>query len=145
MTIAEGLVTASATIGLVKSLKDLDHALDKSELKSQMIELQSSLADVKTALLDARSVAEDQDKEIQRLTELLARKAELLELDGFSYEMKDGKANGMPFCPTCLHDGQGLYQIVATTLNAHGPRLCPKCKFDYGRSANEYSDGKPRY
>lgn len=145
MDFTVALSTASATIDLVKSLKELDHALDKSELKVKMAELYGNLADVKMALVDAETTAVQQEAKISDLTELLARKAELLELDGFSYAVKDGKANGLPFCPTCLHDGQGLYQIVATKLSLHSPRLCPKCKFDYGRSAIEYRDGSPGY
>lgn len=135
MDFAAAIQTASATLGLVKSLKDLDHALDKGELKLKMAELYGDLADVKIALVDAHQLSREKDEKICDLQKALEFKSNLIELQGFKYDSLDGKPDGLPYCPTCeVREGK-LYRLAkissyysechncGKTLNA-GPNGC---------------------
>ncbi len=113
----------------MKGLKDLDHALDKAELKSAMVDLHSNLADVKIALSDAQSELHQRDERIAELEAALENKATLKEVDGFMYAVDDqGTPKGLPFCPACLANGGK--QVHPADIQ-RGTFLCPSCKAVY--------------
>ncbi len=65
MDIQTGLTIAGSAIDLIKSLRQLDHDLDKADLKSKLAELYEQVADVKMALVDANTKI----KELENLLE----------------------------------------------------------------------------
>ncbi|MCB1349284.1 MAG: hypothetical protein KDK11_11830 [Maritimibacter sp.] len=128
MDIAAGIAAASETLKLVKSLKDLDHALDKAEMKSAMADLYSNLADVRIALSDAQVELREKEDEIAELKALLDEKKSMVEVDGFTYQAtEDGKPTGLPFCPACLLNGKKIRPAYALADHYQ----CPVCEALY--------------
>lgn len=124
MDFTAALSTATATISLVKSLKDLDQALDKSELKMKMAELYSNLAEVKMALVDAEEVARSKDTEIETLKKDLEFRASLVDVQGFKYQSREGTPTGLPYCPLCEVKEGKFYQLAR--LDNYGSN-CKNC------------------
>lgn len=106
MDIGAAITVAGETLRIVKGLKDLDHALDKAELKSAMADLYSNLADVRIALSDAQGELHQRNARIAELEAALENKATLKEVDGFMYAVDEqGNPKGLPFCAACLANG----------------------------------------
>ncbi len=125
MEIAAAITAMSATIKLAKTLKDLDHDLDKAELKGQMAELYNSLADVKMGLTDASLELKEKDNKIRELEEHLQFKAELIDVEGFKYDEKDGSPSGFPYCPRCEVEGGKLHRLTRSIKKTLSK--CPNC------------------
>ncbi len=111
MPIAEALTSITAMIGLVKTLKDVDHDLDKGQLKSQMAQLYSDLADVKMDLVDAQQELHGKDQTIRELNERFDFQKALVEIEGFKYDSKDGRPSGLPYCPNCEVKEGKMYRL----------------------------------
>jgi hypothetical protein len=71
MDIAAALTAVTASIGMVKALKDLERTYDTAELKAQMAEIYNSLADVKMALTDANTTIHERDQKIRELVQTI--------------------------------------------------------------------------
>lgn len=128
MDIGAAIAVAGETLKLVKGLKDLDHALDKAELKSAMADLYSNLADVKIALSDAQQEMRDKNDEIENLKALLDEKRSMVEVDGYTYQAnEDGTPVGLPFCPACMLNGKKIRPAHALADHYQ----CPVCKALY--------------
>lgn len=134
MDIAAAITTASATIELVKGLRELDRSLEKSELKIQMADLYEKLFEVKMALIDAREEISEKDRAISTLQEKLKSKDLLVEKNGFHYKAKeDGSPVGLPFCPACLaSDGTQIHPAKLLRDSYQ----CPRCKALYSGLTN---------
>lgn len=131
MDIMSALATAGEAIKMVKHIKDLDHSLDKAEMKSAMAELHSNLADMKMALSDARIELHEAGQQISELKAALIAKAALKEVGDFSYACDhSGQPKGLPVCTACLADSGKqirLSYIDETIALAQ----CPKCSTNY--------------
>lgn len=67
MTVMEGLSAASAAIGIVKELKDIDRSIDEATFKLKIADLTTALAEAKIALSDAKLALAEKDTEIRNL------------------------------------------------------------------------------
>lgn len=67
MTLLEGLSAATAALGLLKELRDIDRSVDDAEYKLKIAEISSALADAKIALSDASLEINENDQKIQSL------------------------------------------------------------------------------
>ena len=135
MDISGAIALAGETIKLVKGLKDIDHALDKSELKGNMVQLYSDLADVKMALLDAQSALREKDDQIGKLKGDLAFSAKLVDVKGFKFQADEhGKPYGTPFCPVCEQKSSTFVRVTPAPRNTgdRGSYNCPSCKSRFG-------------
>jgi len=126
MNISAAIAVAGETLKLVKALKDLDHDLDKAELKSAMADLYSNLADVKIALKDAETELHKRNERITELESSLESKAKLKEVDGYMYAVdENGAPKGLPFCPACLANNN---KQIRPTFMKRDTYLCPSCQ-----------------
>ena len=140
MDLMLGLTAASQALEIVQRLRDISKGLDEAETKLQLAELYGKLADVKVALADAKVGLQEKDESIRDLTDRLAFKAELVELDGFKYRKgPDGKPVGKPFCPACEVKYGQFYQIAFGAV-VHD-RTCPNCRYKYGTEAKQIRPG----
>lgn len=133
MPIAEALTSITAMITLVKTLKDIDHDLDKGQLKSQMAQLYSDLADVKMDLVDAQQDLHSKDQTIKELNERFEFESALVEIGGFKYDVEDGNPIGLPYCPTCEVKEGKFYR-----LSRHDDEIsmCFNCKNVHNAAQN---------
>jgi hypothetical protein len=120
------LASAAQALNVVKALREIDSALSVADLKAKMAELYGSLAEVRMALTDARDEIRAKDEEIALLKKRQLEIKPMIEQHGFQYEMIEGKASGLPYCPRCLLDG--IQIRPAKQLTGH---QCPKCKSHY--------------
>lgn len=135
MEIAGAIVLAGETIKLVKGLKDIDHALDKSELKGNMAQLYSDLADVKMALVDAQTDLRQRDETIERLKSLQDFAGQLISVKGYKFEADEsGEPIGRPFCPLCEQKQKLFVRLTPAprTDKDRGGQVCPNCKSRFG-------------
>jgi hypothetical protein len=125
---ALALSTVSQALKLANGLKEIEKLYNAAELKLKIAELITNLADLKITLVDARQDAAEKQMEIERLTNLFKRSAELVEFNGYKYDKdQDGKPRGHAYCPVC--EQQGAFIHVATLLDEH--QRCPKCQAHY--------------
>ncbi|WP_426289053.1 hypothetical protein ACN9MC_04870 [Ensifer adhaerens] len=132
MDIAGAIAGVTAALGLVKELRDINAQLDQAELKLKIADLTTALSDAKLGLVDVAQSLRDKDTEIADLKKLVKYRAEnLIDQQGFRYPNKDGKADGLPYCPAC--EAKGIFIRLAQDRNTPGhPFKCPSCRADYG-------------
>lgn len=132
MDVAGTLSAITAAIGLAKELKDVDHQLDKADLKLKVAELTSALAEAKMGLVDVADQLRAKDEHIIALRERLQFKADkLIDRGSFRYFSDGGDPVGPPVCPVC--EAKGLFLKLAQDRSTNGyPYKCPNCKANYG-------------
>lgn len=122
------LSAVSQALKLVNDLRGIEKAYDAAELKLKIAELTGKLADLKITLIDAKEEVAEKQTEINRLSELLKRRADLVEDGEYKYDKNaEGKATGHAYCPVCEQAGNLIH--VTTLLDEH--QQCPKCKALY--------------
>lgn len=132
MEIGSALAALSASIGLVKDIKDAAFSLDSAQLKAQMAELYSSLADARMQPANINHVLRQKDEEIERLRASHALKKQLIRHRGEYYEKDaEGCPVGAPFCEYCYNRG-----ILARKIEAARPKeglrvYCPECQNEF--------------
>ncbi len=101
-------------------------------------ELEDLLARIQTALQEAQAnlAAKDaalaaKDKEIAGFKTAPSPKAEVIEKDGLTYEAKEGKAVGVPYCTRCYATDGRLIHLAR--LYPGNIEKCPGCGFEYQR------------
>lgn len=67
MTLVEGLSAASAAIGIVKELRDIDRSIDDATFRLKIAELTVVLADTKIALSEAKLAISEKETNIREL------------------------------------------------------------------------------
>lgn len=134
MDIAGSISAVTAALGLVKELRMIDAQFDKAELKLKIADLTEALSEAKLGLVDVAQQLQDKDREIAGLQKRVRYRTEnLIDIDGFRYELKDGQPFSTPFCPVCEH--KGLMLKITRDQNTPGhPYKCPSCRADYGTS-----------
>lgn len=126
--ITEGLSALSSALGLLKELRDVDHTLDKAELKLRITEIAGQLGDARTALQDARDENEELEKEVNRLVKEFEFRGKLVEWRGFQYEAdEEGRPFGAPFCPACIVRHQQHIRLDGRFRKTN----CPLCSATY--------------
>lgn len=112
MDLAGTIAIASQTIGLVKTIKDIDASFDKAQFKAQVADLLSNLADVKTSLIDADESLRAKDLEIERLKRAFEDRSTLsVGPGGYKYRSEEGEQIGYPVCPRCEQVDGRLAQL----------------------------------
>lgn len=135
MDISGAIALAGETIKLVKGLKDIDHALDKSELKGNMAQLYSDLADVKMALVDAQTELRQKDEEIAQLRSAQDFSDDLVTVKGYKFQTNAaGEPIGGAFCPLCEQKQRIFVRLTPAprTDKDRGAQVCPNCKSRFG-------------
>lgn len=128
---AATLGSLSSALGVVKAIKDIDAAYDKAAYKAQIADLLSTLADVKIAVLDGREELREKDAEIQRLSNALATKADLIKGPGGYLWVNQGHGLrlGYPVCPKCL-DSDG-HQVELKQDGNKSSTKCVRCNTQF--------------
>lgn len=133
MDIPGTLAAIGSALTVVKELREIDGQLDKAEMKLKIADITGALADARHGIVDAEEILKAKDREIERLSELFAYRAErTTRYKGFTYEKAEDEDRpvGLPFCTVCEQGGR-LIRLVE--LNKEGrPAVCPKCKADFG-------------
>jgi hypothetical protein len=120
---ALALSTLSQALKLANDLRGIEKVYDAAEAKLKIAQLTSNLADLKITLVDAKDELSGKQAEIDRLTALFKRHADLVEANGYKYDNAgDGRPKGHAYCPVCE-------QLVTTLMAEH--QQCPKCKALY--------------
>jgi hypothetical protein len=132
MNIFDAIKMARAAGETLKALQDIDHAIDKAELKSKLADAIGNLADVRIALADMRDDFDVKDAEIAKLKAAFALRSDLVESDGYKYRVSAEKPDGFgwPMCPRCESVDGRLILTVGTSYRGAGCR-CPQCKAEY--------------
>lgn len=128
MDFAAALAAAAQALGIVKQLREIDHAMNVGDLKAKMADLYGKLANVRMALTDAQEALRVKDAEIAALKKRQIEEKPMIEAHGFQHEEVDGKPKGLPFCPNCLLEG---VQIRPAKMNLG--YMCPRCKSQFMR------------
>lgn len=137
MDIMSALTTAGEAIKLVKHIKDLDHSLDKAEMKSAMADLHSNLADMKMALSDAQIELHEAGQQISELKAALVTKAALKEIGDYTYTCDEsGQPKGLPVCTACLADAGKQIRLSSIDEDI-GLAQCPKCNMNYFKAVRK--------
>ena len=130
MDIPAALTALSPAITVVKQLKEIDLKVDEATFKLNIAEATAALAQAKLELLDAQEVIRAKDRELAELRGAMKfRSDNLTRHKGLSYEQKDGKPIGVPYCPSCEDEGQHI-RLVHFFAEPGMPWKCPKCKVD---------------
>lgn len=126
------VAAAGQALGIIKDLREIDKEVDVAGYKARLAELTAALADMKMGLTDASTQLHEKDAEIERVIRDASKKAELVEVHGYSYEKNaQGQPEGWPFCPVCLEDEIRFYRLVKVQERVRGSCYCPKCKAEY--------------
>lgn len=131
------LSAVGQAVSIVKGVRDIDKDLSQAELKAAMAEIYDKLSDLKMALTDAREEIREKDDTIKTLKASRHRLDALIEIQGFHYDVVEGKPLGFPYCPRCIAR-EGYFHKIYAPNHLHGPRLCPECKTDYGDAARHF-------
>ena len=133
MNIFDAMKMARAAGETLKALQDIDHAIDKAELKSKLADVIGSLADVRSALADARDEIAAKEVEIARLKATFTISADLIEIRQFKYRRSTddpSRSVGYPICPRCEQvDGRAIFMVASPKPGMIV--VCPQCKHEY--------------
>lgn len=138
MALIEAMQAASAAITLAKELLAVQQSMSEAEFKLKIAELTTLLADVKLQLVEMQETLQEKDTEIAKLKDVLQRNAELIEVNGFHYAVRDEKPTGRPFCPICRQNGT-LIELVRRHQEGQ-PSVCPNCNRNFGRVSQYFAN-----
>ncbi len=135
MDIVTALASVTAALKLAKELRDIDHQLDKADLKLKVAQMTEALAKAQTALTDAEAELRAKGEEISKLKAgLQFRATKLVDRGQFRFFADEaGNAKGTPICPRCEQRGEYL-AVVQDRSKGIGKitYYCPGCKANYG-------------
>jgi hypothetical protein len=135
MDLPATISAVGAALGVVKELKAIENQFDQALLKLKIAELTSALADAKLGLVDVSEQLHAKDEEIAELKRLVRYRADnLVDYNGYRYPSKDGKPDGIPYCPACEAKDRLFIRLVQDMAAPHHPFKCPHCKANYGRN-----------
>ncbi|WP_341368816.1 hypothetical protein [Yoonia sp. BS5-3] len=111
------------------------------------LEFKERILELRELLLAAKEEILNRDTEIAELKATLMaheRRAELqsnlLEVEGFKYEVSEGKPVGLPFCPTCEVKEDGKLYRLGRMNDQYSE--CPNCKYSFNAGSNGLVHGK---
>jgi hypothetical protein len=130
------IATATQAINLAKQIREADNAFGNAEWKFKTADLNSALADLKNALIDAKEEIRAKDDEIKRLSTLMHKWSETVEVKGFHYDKdSDGNPRGAPYCPVCFQKDGFMFHLTNLPGTGSLKKHCPHCKAVYGISS----------
>lgn len=137
MDIAAGLSAATAALGTVKQLADIDKTFSQAELRAKMASLYSDLADVKIALSDARETVSGLKSQIAAFENWEDEKRLYSLADAgngamvYRFDSADQTVPAHNLCPTCFHAGRkSILQPEERNPGRNQHLLCNTCKLD---------------
>jgi hypothetical protein len=129
VNILDAITMARTTGETLKALQNIDHAVDKAELKSRLADAIGNLADVRIALADTRDELQAKDAEIARLKQAFAYREALIEHGSFKYRRSPRNSElpiGYPSCPRCEEvDGRVIFTVAVPDRGL--TTRCPQC------------------
>ena len=129
--LGQAIMALTASIRLVKEIKDTNQAYSQAELKSKMAEIYSALADAKMALADAKGELAAKDSEIAKLQAAFEFRGQTVRDEGYTYQARaDGTPQGAPFCPYCEQSGK-YFRIEEKKIKDGLTHYCPHCSNTY--------------
>lgn len=129
-SIAAGLKAVEGALGIARTLRDTEAAVEKSELRLQLAELMVALADAKNALVDSKEQIEGLEA---RIAELMAIGEKNLAVHrGLYAELDDdGIIVDGPWCGRCRDVDGRLVRAVAVLGKGGDIGHCPQCDAQY--------------
>jgi hypothetical protein len=128
MEIGAGIAAIGRALGIAKNLIDINHQLDKAELKSRLADIYSNLADAKIALADAQASIREKDQSLAELRKSFEEKSAVALHRGFPFTVEEGRVTAGPHCPNC-------YERKSLVLLGRGRNatllVCPRCKGEF--------------
>lgn len=126
-----------------KRLGEIKKEFSDLEFNERILELRQLLLSAQTEILSLREEKLEIKSKFEDLQKSGALSANLKEIQGFKYDMKDGKAVGLPFCPACeVRDGK-LYRLRRANDQYS---LCPNCDKTFNAGQNGRVNGdEPDY
>ena len=135
MDIAGAIAAVTASIGLVKEIKEIDSSVDKANLRLKIADLTSALADAKLGLVEIRDELAQKDSRIASLQALLTTRDTTTAIHNNKryFTNSAGEPAGAPICPICERSGYLLAMVQDRSRGTSGTfYTCPKCKANYG-------------
>lgn len=134
-----GAVSALKTATEVaKVLRGLDSTVQTADLKLKIAELTDALANAKLAIVEVQEELGEKDREIQRLTDALRARGEVVRHQDAYYKRNSaGVATGDPYCSLCFELKHVLVHINQNPKDRM-QSICPNCKnvFHWQRRQN---------
>lgn len=117
-----------------KRLAEIKKDFSDLEFKERILELRELLLSAKEEILSRDTEMADLKTALAERDKQAEKRAELLEVEGFKFEVSQGSPVGLPYCPTCevKEDGK-LYRLVR--MNDQYSQ-CPNCKYSFNAASN---------
>lgn len=130
MSVLAAIEGVSAASGLVKTLRDTKSTLQQSELNLKLAEITDALADAKMALADAKTELLDRENKINELTKSLDFRGNTVEVGTLTFDAKDGRPMGLPYCPRCRMNNGALLRMtfLSDRFSGRGAYYCSGCR-----------------
>jgi hypothetical protein len=132
LSIVSALQALKTAGDMVKTLRAVDGAFDKAELKLKIATLAESLADAKMSVLDAQTELEEMRQRVAQLEAAQDSRDQLVKRQNV-YWFAEGDTEQGPFCPRCFEVKH--VRMPVTKLPPAMQRLahyrCPECDATY--------------
>ena len=112
-----------------KRLAEIKKDFSDLEFRETILELRELLLSAKEEILDRDTKLADLNAQLTEFERRRDKRSNLLEVEGFKYDVSAGAPHGLPYCPTCEVKEEGkLYRMKR--LNDQFSE-CPNCKTDF--------------